>query len=89
MVEEALAEIWKEVLGVAQVSIFANFFELGGHSLLVAQLMFRLREQFQIDLPLRVFFEQPTIAALALLVEETLMTEIESLSEEEAQNLLV
>ena len=80
--EERLAEIWTQVLGVQQVGIHDNFFDLGGHSLLVAQLMFRLRDEFQIDLPLHFFFEQPTIAELALTVEELLLDEVASLAEE-------
>jgi acyl carrier protein len=89
LAEELLAEIWAQVLGVKQVGIYDNFFELGGHSLLVAQLMFRLREQFQVELPLRTLFEQPTIAALALVIEEMLVQEIAELSEEEALGQII
>jgi amino acid adenylation domain-containing protein len=84
LTEERLAEIWMQVLGVKQVGIYDNFFDLGGHSLLVAQLLFRLRDEFQIDLPLHQLFEQPTIAELALTVEELLLAEVAGLSEEAA-----
>ncbi|HJT56498.1 MAG TPA: amino acid adenylation domain-containing protein [Ktedonobacteraceae bacterium] len=64
-IEEVLLNIWSEVLKRKQVGIFENFFELGGHSLLAIQLMSRLREIFQVELPLRNLFEAPTIAGQA------------------------
>jgi amino acid adenylation domain-containing protein len=66
--EEALARVWCEVLGVARVSIHDNFFDLGGHSLLAAQLMFRVRRLARQTLPLAALFQAPTVASLALLV---------------------
>jgi len=64
-VEEMLAGVWSEVLGVERVGIHDNFFELGGHSLLAMQMLIRIRSIFDIELPLRAFFESPTIALLA------------------------
>jgi natural product biosynthesis luciferase-like monooxygenase protein len=63
--EEVLAGIWAELLGVDRVGVKDNFFELGGHSLLAAQLMTRLREVFRIELSLGTIFEEPTVSALA------------------------
>lgn len=63
--EEVLARIWGDVLGIARVGVFDNFFEIGGHSLLVTQLLLKIRDVFQVDLPLRQLFENSTIAGLA------------------------
>ncbi len=62
--EAALVELWTQLLG-RQASIHDNFFELGGHSLLATQLVSRIRDQLQVELPLRSMFETPTIAQLA------------------------
>jgi acyl-CoA synthetase (AMP-forming)/AMP-acid ligase II/acyl carrier protein len=68
-VEERLAKIWTEVLKVERVGIHDNFFRLGGHSLKATQLMSRLREAFQVEVPLRKLFEIPTVAELAESIE--------------------
>ncbi|MBA2679919.1 MAG: amino acid adenylation domain-containing protein [Ktedonobacteraceae bacterium] len=62
--EEAVAEIWQQVLGRAEIGIRENFFALGGHSLLGAQVISRIRTVLQIELPLRRLFETPTIEGL-------------------------
>ena len=64
-VEEAVAELWKSVLGVPEAGIHDNFFERGGHSLLATQLVSRIREAFNVEVLLRAIFERPTIADLA------------------------
>jgi acyl carrier protein len=68
--EEALGEIWREVLGLKRVGAEERFFELGGHSLLATQVLSRVRQRFDVDLPLRRFFKTPTIAGLARVIEE-------------------
>ncbi|MBA3354607.1 MAG: amino acid adenylation domain-containing protein [Pyrinomonadaceae bacterium] len=69
-VEEALTEIWMKVLGVEQVGVNDNFFELGGHSLLATQVISRVQEACQVELPLRCFFETPTVAGLSEAIEK-------------------
>ncbi|MGZ4122977.1 MAG: non-ribosomal peptide synthetase, partial [Tumebacillaceae bacterium] len=68
--EQQLAEIWQEVLGASQVGIYDNFFELGGHSLMATQLLSRMRNTFEVELPLRILFEAPTVAELAVQIEQ-------------------
>ncbi|HEY0604627.1 MAG TPA: condensation domain-containing protein, partial [Herpetosiphonaceae bacterium] len=63
--ETQIAGIWAEVLGIARVGVTDNFFALGGHSLLATQVITRIREACQIELPLRALFETPTVAGLA------------------------
>ncbi|HEY9401291.1 MAG TPA: amino acid adenylation domain-containing protein, partial [Pyrinomonadaceae bacterium] len=70
--EQVLASIWADVLQVGQVSVDDNFFELGGHSLMATQVISRLREAFQRELPLRDLFEAPTVAEMAQRVEAAL-----------------
>ncbi|HEX3643951.1 MAG TPA: amino acid adenylation domain-containing protein, partial [Ktedonobacteraceae bacterium] len=71
-IEELLVGIWSEVLGRRQVGIYEHFFELGGHSLLATRLMARVREVLQVEVPLRVVFERPTVATFAQGVQEAL-----------------
>jgi amino acid adenylation domain-containing protein len=85
--EQTLARIWCDVLGVKQVGINDDFFELGGHSLLVTQVVSRIRHTFQVEIPMRRLFEQPTIAGIAPLLEDLLVREVAELSEEDAQRL--
>ncbi|MEA5452795.1 SDR family NAD(P)-dependent oxidoreductase [Leptolyngbya sp. CCNP1308] len=64
-VENAIAEIWQSFLGISPIGVDDSFFELGGHSLLATQIMVHLRQQFQVDIPLRCLFDSPTVAGLA------------------------
>jgi len=68
-IEELLTEIWEQVLRIPHIGIFDNFFTLGGHSLLATQVVSRIRQVFQVELPLRSMFEAPTVAALAERIE--------------------
>lgn len=64
-VEAMLAEIWAEVLELEQVGVLDPFLDLGGNSLLAVQVLARVLQTFQVELPTRVCFERPTIAAMA------------------------
>jgi polyketide synthase PksN len=63
--EEALAQIWREVLNVDRVGVHDNFFDLGGHSLVAVQMSTKLRDRFQVELPLKLMFENQDVGSLA------------------------
>ncbi len=98
--EQTIADVWAEVLQIEKVGILDNFFDLGGHSLQATRVIARLRDPLQFDVPLRLFFENPTISELALAITELqasqeadedilqMIEELEDLSEEEVAALL-
>jgi amino acid adenylation domain-containing protein len=91
--EEIIAGIWAEVLKLETVGVHDNFFALGGHSLLATQIIPKVLKMFQVELPVRSFFEAPTVARLAKLIETIHWTResqdgrIESNEEREQGNL--
>jgi acyl transferase domain-containing protein len=86
--ERRIAAIWKELLGIERVGVHDDFFDLGGHSLLLTRLITRLRETFDVDLPLERAFQCSTIATLADVVAEYLLAEVETMAEEDVRRLL-
>ncbi|WNZ21409.1 amino acid adenylation domain-containing protein [Leptolyngbya sp. NK1-12] len=68
--EELLLGIWETVLERSPIGLYDSFFELGGHSLRATQVMSRIRQILQVEIPLRYLFEQPTITALAQTIEQ-------------------
>jgi amino acid adenylation domain-containing protein len=64
-IEHEVAEIWRELLAVDQLSIHDNFFELGGHSLMLTRLASRIRKRFHLEIPLQSLFLAPTVAEIA------------------------
>jgi amino acid adenylation domain-containing protein len=99
-IEEMIATIWCQVLKLEKVGIHDNFFSLGGHSLLATQVAHRVRDTFNVALPLRLFFETATVADLAAYIvssqvdeadDTTLsaaLAELSQLSAEEMKSLL-
>jgi acyl carrier protein len=99
-VEEALVQIVAEVLKVETLGIHESFFDLGANSVTAIQLISRIRERFQVEVPLRRLFDGPSVAQVAAALVETqteavaddemseLLAELEGLSDEEAQRLL-
>jgi acyl carrier protein len=67
--ERKLAQIWAETLGVEKIGIHDNFFELGGHSVLAMQIANKALAHFEVELELIKLFENPTIAAIAEMIE--------------------
>ena len=99
-VEQTLANIWSEVLRLDQIGINDNFFDLGGHSLLATQVISRVQVAFNVELPLRAIFENPTVSGLAMTLVQAqadmageaellrVLEELEHLSEDEADSEL-
>jgi acyl carrier protein len=99
-IEELLVTIWAKVLGLDRVGIHDNFFDLGGHSLAATQVISRVIDTLRMDLPLKALFESPTVADMAMVITQNLakkvgeeelacmLTELDSLSDEEARQRL-
>jgi acyl carrier protein len=86
--QHALADIWSQVLNVKRIGIHDDFFELGGASIPAVQAVARISDQFEVDFPVRAFFEHPTVAGQSALLEELLVAQLETLSDEEIDRLL-
>lgn len=96
--ERQLTGIWTTALGLERVGVEDNFFDVGGHSLLATQVISRVREAFQVALPLRSLFENPTVSQLAVAlvqrqaadassaVVETILAQIEQIADDEARS---
>jgi acyl carrier protein len=68
VVEEVLARIWAEVIGITPIGIHDNFFELGGDSLSATRVISRVLKNFQVEIPIQFLFQEPTIAAMGAFV---------------------
>ena len=84
-VEEMLAGIWAEVLDLEQIGVLDDFFDLGGHSLKATQIVSRIEDTFQVNVPLRKIFETPTVSDLALEITQNL---IDVIGEDEADRII-
>ena len=99
-VEEQVATVWAEVLGLDRVGAEDDFFSLGGHSLLATQIVARLSRDFGLDLGLHAFFEEPTVSGVSVAITREqirqgdpermtrLLTRVQSLSPEELADFL-
>ncbi|HEV2991581.1 MAG TPA: non-ribosomal peptide synthetase, partial [Candidatus Angelobacter sp.] len=85
VMEHSVAAIWQKVLRLEKVGIYDDFFDLGGQSLLAIQIIQRINQTFEIDLPMRTIFTEPTIAGLAILVEEMVLEKLEAEPEPELE----
>ncbi|MBV9109396.1 MAG: KR domain-containing protein [Gemmatimonadetes bacterium] len=85
--EEAVAAMWRELLGIDRIGVHDDFFGLGGHSLLATQIVSRVRDRWGLELPLKSVFEAPTISRYAALIEAAIMAEIEAMTADEILSL--
>jgi amino acid adenylation domain-containing protein len=88
--ESLVAGVWERVLGsdVVRVGALDDFFALGGHSLLAARVAALLRNAIDVEVPIRMVFDRPTVADLAVGIEELLIEQLSALSDAEAARLL-
>ncbi|HEY5813126.1 MAG TPA: phosphopantetheine-binding protein, partial [Terrimicrobiaceae bacterium] len=63
--EDAIVQIWKQVLNLPRLGLYENFFDIGGHSLLAVQIVGRIWTALEVELSVRSIFENPTVAELA------------------------
>jgi acyl carrier protein len=86
--ERRITRIWQDALGMDEIGINDGFAQLGGHSLLAIRIVAELRKAFHIDLPVRALFDAPTIAELSNQIKRHIVAEIDSLTDEEARQLV-
>ncbi|PYC73575.1 hypothetical protein C7C46_25190 [Streptomyces tateyamensis] len=86
--EQAVAEVWQELLEVGAVAADDDFFELGGHSLLATQVVALLCERFPVELPVSAVFEHPTVTRLAAELLRALTDHVAQLSDTEVESML-
>jgi acyl-CoA synthetase (AMP-forming)/AMP-acid ligase II/acyl carrier protein len=99
-IEQTLAIIWENALGIDQVGLNDNFFDLGGHSLLASQIISQVISTFRVKIPLQFLFQSPTVADMAVVILQysaeqiaddevvDLLTKLENYSEDEAKSLI-
>ncbi|MBX2809236.1 MAG: KR domain-containing protein [Cellvibrionaceae bacterium] len=73
-IEESLVMFWEELLGVEQVGVEDSFFDLGGHSLVAVRLFAKIQQTYDVDYPISILFEAPTIARCAELIRKAVGT---------------
>jgi acyl carrier protein len=98
--EEVLAQIWKEVLCLDSIGVHDNFLDLGGHSLSASQIISRVIERFDLELPVQLLFDSPTVSDMAIVIAnnqakrldgnalERVLAELDTLSEKQADEIV-
>ena len=86
--ETELVELWQDVLHLEKIGVHDNFFNIGGHSLPAIRITTRISALYDVDVPLDLFFAQPTIEKLAETIEDLIMQDIDNLSDEDVLRLL-
>jgi acyl carrier protein len=99
-IEANLARIWGEVLHLDRVGSHDNFFDLGGHSLAASRVISRVIQTFQLELPVKMLFDAPTVAEMGAVITQhqakqasdlklgQMLHEVEAMTEEDARNKL-
>jgi acyl carrier protein len=98
-VEETLASIWAEVLGLERVGVHDSFLELGGHSLIATKIVSRVMATFGVEFPVPLLLDSHTVADMALVVTESqsavqredlvrIVNEVETLTDDDAQRFV-
>lgn len=87
-VEEYLADVWRQELGIERVGAGDSFFGLGGTSLAAMRVMIQLCREFDIELPLETLFSHPTLKELARAAEDQILADVSDLSDADRQRLL-
>jgi acyl transferase domain-containing protein/uncharacterized coiled-coil protein SlyX len=99
--EKEICQTWQKLLGIGKIGINDDFFDLGGNSLLGTQLIAQLRQKFQVELPIRVLFEDPTISGVSKIIGEQkqekapeqdlladMLSKVENMSDEQIKAML-
>jgi acyl transferase domain-containing protein/NAD(P)-dependent dehydrogenase (short-subunit alcohol dehydrogenase family) len=85
-IEKTLVGFWEELLGVDQVGIEDSFFDLGGHSLVAVRLFSKIQQTYNVDYPISILFEAPTISACADMLREVVGDGANSTEESKSQD---
>jgi acyl transferase domain-containing protein len=81
-IEQIVADVWQEILGIDKIGVYDDFFDLRGHSLLATQVIGRLRDTLEIDVPLSALFDTPTVAGVAQAIADAQAHQEDSEKEE-------
>jgi acyl carrier protein len=86
--EQNIANVWQEFLGIEKIGIYDNFFHLNGDSLTATRLVTRIKEIYPVEVTLQDFFAEPTIAHLGQVIKKLLIQKLKNLSPEERKKMI-